>query len=58
MWTGWPIFDVRICQFEKDQWMAAYDKRAEDEGEEQWPYDERHDNAEEGLLTVSGWNRT
>ena len=23
VWTAWPIFDSRVCQFEVDQWMAS-----------------------------------
>lgn len=23
VWTAWPIFNVRVCQFEKDQWVSA-----------------------------------
>ncbi len=25
VWMGWPAFDVRICKFEFDQWLAACD---------------------------------
>ena len=23
VWQGWPVFDVEICKFEMDQWLAA-----------------------------------
>ncbi len=23
VWTGWPVFDVRICKVEVDQWLGA-----------------------------------
>ncbi len=25
VWTGWLAFDVRVCKFECDQWLAACD---------------------------------
>ncbi len=25
VWTGWPPFDWRVCQFEVDQWLGAFD---------------------------------
>ncbi len=25
VWAGWPAFDVRICKFEVDQWLDAFD---------------------------------
>ncbi len=25
IWEGWPMFDVGICKFEMDQWLAACD---------------------------------
>lgn len=24
IWTGWPPFDWRVCQFEVDQWLSAF----------------------------------
>ncbi len=38
IWMGWPPFDVRICQFELNQWLASCDvnlNRARDR-EERW----------------------
>ncbi len=25
VWLGWPVFDVKICKFEMEQWLAACD---------------------------------
>ena len=66
VWTGWPIFDVRICQFEKDQLINAYGPLVDEnfEGSE-WEkevveyreYERRRCEVEETLATIARWNR-
>ncbi len=37
-WLGWPVFDVKICKFEMDQWLTACDanKNADQKYKEDW----------------------
>lgn len=61
IWTAWPIFDVRFCQFELDQWMDACDPLPVDEFDS-WDsnneYKIRKRSAMRTLTKISTWNRT
>ena len=56
IWTAWPLFDVRFCQFELDQWMDAC---APCEGDEEGTvYKEQKSKAMKILTVISTWDRT
>ena len=57
VWTGWPMFDVRVCQFENDQWMATYGLLPEDAEEQKFEHAQRRYEAREGLEIIAMWNR-
>ena len=48
------VFDVRVCQFENDQWRNAYGPETDNSEIE---YDIRRKAAREGLNTIARWNR-
>ena len=67
VWTGWPIFDVRLCQFEKDQIMNAYgpiqgnELQTDDQARERAiyrKYMKRLSKAEHILRVITGWDRS
>ncbi len=51
VWLGWPVFDVKICKFEMDQWLAACD--ADSIGglkyKENWEVEEEVAKAEQAI---------
>lgn len=56
IWTGWPIFDVRICQFEMKQWMygAALDQELSNRSvSDVERFDEEVEKAEQALLIIA-----
>ena len=57
VWAGWPMFDVRVCQFENEQWMAAYGSLLEKTGEQEVEHGKRREEAREGLEIIARWNR-
>lgn len=64
VWAGWPLFDIKVVQFEMNQWMQAA-------GLIDGPSDiirphidsfystlhEEVEHAEAGLLKIMDWNR-
>ena len=63
IWTGWPIFDIKIVQFEMNEWMrragfvCGYSDMVypmvENWDEE---FSQEVKRAEEGLLKILEWN--
>lgn len=65
VWTGWPIFDVKVVQFEMNQWMGASGLmrgfgEVVPRAVEEWNDDisEEDTRTEAGLFKITGWNRT
>ena len=56
VWTGWPMFDPRVCQFESDQWMDGFGTSANDSSDIEDHYRRLLEEAEEGLATIAAWN--
>lgn len=57
IWTAWPIFDERFCQFELDQWMDTCGPiPSQSIANEE--YKIRKSRAMETLKEISTWNRT
>ena len=51
VWMGWPPFDTRICKFEIDQWLNAYNIKSED-GINWYIYYDEWKQAEQVLKTI------
>ena len=50
MWMGWPVWDVRLGQYEKDHWFAAV-------GVEEYSNFFGDMDAQKALEVVLRWNR-
>jgi len=58
VWTGWPFFDIKITQFEMNEWMRAsgcLNGYCEVLESEEFHFDVEVENAEEGLMEMSEW---
>ena len=56
IWTGWPIFDVRICQFEMKQWIRGAGLDAETASTSPNTlnlFNEQVEKAEQALLIIA-----
>lgn len=58
IWTGWPLFDLRVCQFEKNQLMDAYGPLQGDDFDKKLEYRSRISKVDRILTTIASWNRT
>ena len=64
IWMAWPMFDIKVVQFEMNQWMQKTNLMhgfgdAVTPKIESWDYDDHRevDRAESGLLKIMEWNR-
>ena len=63
VWTGWPIFDMKVVQFEMNQWMEAaglmrgFGEAIRPEVEN-WQIENEIERAQEGLSKIMEWNRS
>lgn len=55
MWKGWPVFDVRVCQYEKNSWLSDLPRLSSDSIERgKARFESRRKEVEKGLETI--WN--
>lgn len=57
VWSAWPIFDLRFCQFELDLWMEACGSLPNDQHFAGVEYGKRKNTAMETLEQILEWNR-
>ncbi len=54
VWLGWPVFDMRICKFELEQWFDSYNVNPSIDLDpvEQWDVDYKIERAEWEIRTI------